>query len=62
MIESEEENLEEIVTASSGELTEFENKLRPRRLEDYIGQKNIKSNLSISIEASMVLPGLGRRP
>jgi len=52
VIESEEENLEEIVTASSGELTEFENKLRPRRLEDYIGQKNIKSNLSISIEAS----------
>ena len=44
--------MEEIVTASSGELTEFENKLRPRRLEDYIGQKNIKSNLSISIEAS----------
>ncbi|MDA1060272.1 MAG: Holliday junction branch migration DNA helicase RuvB [bacterium] len=52
MIESESENLEDIVTVKTGEIAEFENRLRPTLLRDYIGQTNIKSNLSISIAAS----------
>jgi holliday junction DNA helicase RuvB len=52
MIESSAENLEDMVDLQSNQLEQFENKLRPQILSDYIGQKVIKENLSISIEAA----------
>lgn len=52
MIESEEENLDRVVSAKAPDLLQFENRLRPKVLGEYIGQKNIKNNLTISIEAA----------
>ncbi len=53
MIESSEENLDNVISPkASKDLQQFENKLRPQSLEEYIGQKNIKNNLDISIKAS----------
>ncbi len=53
MIESSEENLENVVSPkASKDLQQFENKLRPQALNDYIGQKNIKNNLEITIKAA----------
>lgn len=53
MIESSEENLDNVISPkASKDLQQFENKLRPQSLAEYIGQKNIKNNLDISIKAS----------
>ncbi len=52
MIDSEAENLEKIVKAKSPDLMQFENQLRPKVLANYIGQNNIKNNLSIAIKAA----------
>ncbi len=53
MIESSEENLDSVISPkASKDLQQFENKLRPQSLEEYIGQKNIKNNLDISIKAA----------
>lgn len=52
MIQSSSDNLEEVLTLDTKELTEFENELRPKSLEQYIGQSNIKSNLLVSIKAA----------
>lgn len=52
MIESSEENLKTIMSPAAGELVQFENGLRPKALEDYVGQKTIKSSLSIAIKAA----------
>lgn len=52
MIDSEAENLEKIVKAQSPDLAQFENQLRPKVLANYIGQNNIKNNLSIAIKAA----------
>lgn len=53
MIESSEENLDNVISPkASKDLQQFENKLRPQSLAEYIGQKNIKNNLDISIKAA----------
>lgn len=52
MIESEEENLESVVSPKKGGFSQFENKLRPKSFDEYVGQKNIKGNLKIAIEAA----------
>lgn len=48
------QNIEEIngTDSSSDEEVLFDNTLRPKSLTDYIGQKNIKQNLLISLEAA----------
>ncbi len=52
MIESNEENLERVVSSTAINGSQFENKLRPRNFDDYIGQLNIKKNLRIAIDAA----------
>ncbi|MBP9771296.1 AAA family ATPase, partial [Candidatus Gracilibacteria bacterium] len=52
MIQSEAENLENLVSAPSPEVVQFENRLRPLALDSYIGQEIIKNNLQISIKAA----------
>lgn len=53
MIESEAENLDRVVSPSiSPDVVQFENKLRPKKFDDYIGQSIIKDNLGIAIEAA----------
>lgn len=52
MIQSEAENLEEYVSSKTPELLQFENQLRPRAFVNYVGQSNIKNNLSIAIKAA----------
>ncbi len=52
MIESEAENLENLVSAPSPEIIKFENELRPLSFSSYIGQNLIKNNLEISIQAA----------
>ncbi len=51
MIESSGENIE-VDSGIKQDLTAFENALRPKTFAEYIGQKNIKANLGIAIEAS----------
>lgn len=52
MIDSELENLEQIITAKTDDIMLFENSLRPKTLKEYVGQNTIRNNLSISIAAS----------
>lgn len=54
MIESEEENLQRIMSPRQGaeDLVKFENNLRPKRFNDYVGQSAIRENLLIAIEAA----------
>ncbi len=52
MIESEAENLERIVSPKVGDLSAFENQLRPKGFDEYLGQSAAKDNLKISIEAA----------
>ncbi|MBI2634710.1 Holliday junction branch migration DNA helicase RuvB [Candidatus Peregrinibacteria bacterium] len=52
MIESSSENLKQMASAQSADFIQFENTLRPKNLDQYIGQKNIKNNLKIAIEAA----------
>ena len=46
--------MEERIVSSQeqGEDTVLETNLRPKKLSDYVGQKSVKENLSISMEAS----------
>ena len=46
------ESEERIVSPAEPNANAFENKLRPTTLEEYVGQKKLKENLKISIEAS----------
>ncbi len=52
MIESNIESVERVVTSKKTNTKKFENKLRPISLADYIGQKELKRNLSTAISAS----------
>lgn len=52
MIQSEEENLDDIMTAKGPDTLLFENKLRPVFLDEYIGQNAVKESLNISIKAA----------
>lgn len=52
MIDSEAENLETILSPKSSDFLQFENQLRPKSLGSYVGQKIIKDNLKISIDAA----------
>lgn len=52
MIQSEEENLDDIMTAKGLDTLLFENKLRPVFLDEYIGQSAVKESLNISIKAA----------
>lgn len=52
MIHSNNDNQENIVSAKGKDLDQFDNMLRPKRLSDYVGQKNIKNNLNIAIKAT----------
>lgn len=53
MIESETENIERVVSPLANVTTsQFENALRPVLFSEYVGQKVIKDNLQISIEAA----------
>jgi holliday junction DNA helicase RuvB len=53
MIQSEKESLDQVVSGKpDDEILQFENTLRPGVLSEYVGQKNIKNNLKISIQAS----------
>ncbi|MBD3360727.1 Holliday junction branch migration DNA helicase RuvB [Candidatus Peregrinibacteria bacterium] len=52
MINSEAENPERVVSPRADEFSQFENKLRPKIFDEYIGQKVVKDNLEISIKAA----------
>lgn len=52
MIQSEAENLEKYVSTRTPELMQFENELRPKNFAGYVGQRNIKNNLTIAIKAA----------
>jgi Holliday junction DNA helicase RuvB len=52
MIEREEKDLERVVSSTATDFSQFENKLRPRSFDEYIGQKNVKDNLKIAIKAT----------
>lgn len=52
MIESNEEKIERLVTPANTDPAQFENKLRPHNLSNFIGQSSIKDNLSIAIQAA----------
>lgn len=52
MIESEEINIEGIVSNGSKDLEQFDNMLRPKNLGEYVGQSNIKNNLQIAVKAA----------
>ncbi len=49
-MDEEEERI--ICPGYSNEDSEIENSLRPKKLEDYVGQDKIKENLKIYIEAA----------
>lgn len=52
-VENQEDELSNIVSSKSDdEMIQFENNLRPGALKEYVGQRTIKNNLSISIEAA----------
>lgn len=50
MIESNEDNLVSAVVQT--DVVAFENHLRPLKFDDYIGQKRVKENLSVAIQAA----------
>jgi len=52
MIESEEENMGNLVSPTLEAVDVFENQLRPTAFDEYVGQNIIKSNLKIAIQAS----------
>ncbi len=52
MIESNAEKDGRVVSPAGNDFVAFENTLRPKTLEEYVGQKKIKDNLSISIMAA----------
>ncbi len=53
MIDSELENLGEMAASGNGEFVKFENKLRPQKWIEYIGQEKVKENLQIAIKAAL---------
>jgi len=52
MIESSTENFERVVSPKADAFSKFESKLRPTALSDYVGQRRIKENLLIALEAA----------
>lgn len=52
MIDSEMENMGNLLKGDDEEVIKFENTLRPKSLRDYVGQKNIINNLEIAIAAA----------
>ncbi len=52
MIESNIDADKRVVSPKNNDLKQFENTLRPKSLADYVGQKLIRDNLKISIEAA----------
>lgn len=52
MIESEAGEMERLVSSKKKDAKVFENKLRPSNFDEYVGQADIKKNLSIAIQAS----------
>jgi Holliday junction DNA helicase RuvB len=52
MIESNESNIERLMTAKNIDPSQFENKLRPHNLGSFVGQTSIKDNLDIAIRAA----------
>lgn len=51
MIESNEERVSSIMNSKMSDTVQFENVLRPKALDEYIGQAVVKDNLKIAIEA-----------
>jgi len=47
-----EENQDRIITSTQTDPDPFENKLRPRSVDEYVGQSAIKDNLKIAIKAA----------
>lgn len=47
-----EENLDRIITPIQTDPDPFENKLRPRSVDEYVGQSAIKENLKVAIKAA----------
>jgi Holliday junction DNA helicase RuvB len=43
-----------IVEAKEKKIDSFDNSLRPKKLNEYIGQNNIKKHLSVSIESAKI--------
>jgi len=52
MIESNEQEMERIITQKSIDPSQFENKLRPHSFDNFVGQITIKDNLGIAIQAA----------
>ncbi len=48
------EKKERIISSKEKKIDKFDNSLRPKSLSDYIGQKNIKKHLSVSIESAKI--------
>ena len=44
--------MEDSIIRKEDEALEFEEKLRPQLLDEYIGQKDVKENLKVFIEAA----------
>ena len=45
-------DVQRLVQSEPSRTDAFENTLRPQRLADYIGQQQLKRNLSVSLEAA----------
>lgn len=52
MIQEEEENLGAVVPKENDKFDQFENKLRPVALSDYVGQEEIKKSLQVATQAA----------
>ncbi|MFA6991711.1 MAG: Holliday junction branch migration DNA helicase RuvB, partial [Candidatus Gracilibacteria bacterium] len=52
MIQSNAQDLEEIIDPESREFAQFDNKLRPQSFDEYVGQCIVKDNLEIAISAT----------
>src|SRR3989338_11121965 len=52
MIDRKVRNIEQIISPKSGDFLQMENQLRPRYLNEYIGQDIVKNNLKVAIQAA----------
>lgn len=52
MIDSTMGKIEDLLATDTPALLQFENTLRPKRLKEYVGQKNIINNLEVAISAA----------
>jgi Holliday junction DNA helicase RuvB len=48
------EKKERLISSKEKKIDVSDNSLRPKSLADYIGQKNIKKHLSVSIESAKI--------